>query len=256
MTALQNKVVLITGGATHIGQAVVEELKSLGADVIVADINEEQGKKVAEVTQTRFEYLDLSSDLSIQNLSAKLTQLDILVNLACLYEDRGSESTRQDWLNTFNVTVFGHANLVKACRPLLKASSDGAVINISSVSARIAQKERWVYPASKATLEQLTKSMALDLAPEGIRVHALSLGWTWSVPMQMISGGNRVKTDQVAGRFHVLGRIADAAEVAEALSLLCSSKAKLLTGSVIHADGGYHTLGPEATDSPIEELSA
>ena len=66
--------------------------------------------------------------------------------------------------------------------------------------------------------------MALDLATDGIRVHALSLGWAWSVPMQMISGNDRPKTDRVAGRFHVLGRIADAEEVAEALSLLCSQK--------------------------------
>jgi NAD(P)-dependent dehydrogenase (short-subunit alcohol dehydrogenase family) len=256
MTDFNNKVVLVTGGATHIGQAVVKELKGLGADVIIADINQEQGQQVAIATQSRYEYLDLASDDSIQTLVGKLKQVDILVNLACLYEDHGSQSTRSDWQKTFNVTVFGHAALAQACRPLLKASSDGAIINISSVSARIAQKERWVYPASKATLEQLTKSMALDLAADAIRVHALSLGWTWSVPMQMISGDDRPKTDRVAGRFHVLGRIADAEEVAEALSLLCSPKAKLLTGSVIHADGGYHTLGPEATDSPIEELSA
>lgn len=255
MTDLDGKVVLVTGGATHIGQAVVQELKGLGAQVIVADINQTQGQQVAQSTQAQYEFLDLSNDESIRNLSGKLTQLDVLVNLACLYEDHGSESTRQDWQNTFNVTVFGHAALVQACRPLLKKSTDGAVINISSVSARIAQKERWVYPASKATLEQLTQSMALDLAQDGIRVHALSLGWTWSVPMQMISGGDRAKTDRVAGRFHVLGRIADAEEVAQALSLLCSPKAKLLTGSVIHADGGYHILGPEATDSPIEELT-
>lgn len=256
MTDLNNKVVLVTGGATHIGQAVVSELSSLGAQVIIADINETLGQQVAVATQATYEYLDLANDDSIQALVGKLKQVDILVNLACLYEDHGSQSTRSDWLKTFNVTVFGHAALVQACRPLLKASSDGAVINISSVSARIAQKERWVYPASKATLEQLTKSMALDLAADHIRVHALSLGWTWSVPMQMISGDDRPKTDRVAGRFHVLGRIADASEVAQALSLLCSPKAKLLTGSTIHADGGYHTLGPEATDSPIEELSA
>ena len=140
MSDLKNKAVLVTGGATHIGQAVVKELKGLGADVIIADINQEQGQQVANETQTRFEYLDLASDDSIQALVGKLTQVDILVNLACLYEDHGSQSTRQDWQNTFNVTVFGHAALVQACRPLLKASSDAAVINISSVSARIAQK--------------------------------------------------------------------------------------------------------------------
>src|SRR5690606_3232135 len=156
-------------------------------DVIIADINQEQGQLVANETQSRYEYLDLASDDSIQALVSKLKQVDILVNLACLYEDNGSQSTRTDWQKTFDVTVFGHAVLVQAGRPLLNASSDAAVLHISSVSARIAQRERWVDPASKATLEQLTKSMALDLATGGIRVHAVSLGGTWSVPMQRIS---------------------------------------------------------------------
>ena len=62
MTNLNNKVVLVTGGATHIGQAVVKELKSLGADVIIADINETQGRQVAAETQSRYEYLDLAND--------------------------------------------------------------------------------------------------------------------------------------------------------------------------------------------------
>ena len=252
---LNGKQILITGGATHIGEAVAKELIALGAQVILADINT-AGKDVATRIGAAFFELDLAQDQSIDALVAQLKQLDILINLACLYDDQGSQSTREQWQNSFNVTVFGHAKLVQACRGLLTQSTDGAVINISSVSARIAQKERWVYPASKATLEQLTKSMALDLASDGIRVHALSLGWTWSVPMQMLSGNDRDKTERVAGGFHVRGQIADAEEVAQALSLLCSPKAKLFTGSVIHADGGYHILGPEATTSPIEALTS
>lgn len=255
MTDLNQKVVLITGGATFIGAAVAKELKALGAKVIIADINQEQGERTAAELGVEYRHVDLSDDPSIENLVNDLTQLDILINLAALYDDQGSQSTRLNWQNTFNVTVFGHARLTQLSRHLLKKSQDGAVINISSVSARIAQKERWVYPSSKATLEQLTKSMALDLAQDQIRVHALSLGWTWSVPIQMMSGNNREKADAIAGGFHVIGRIADAEEVAKALSLLCSPKAKLLTGSVIHADGGYHILGPEGSGSPIEELS-
>lgn len=255
MTDLTGKVALITGGATFIGAAVAQELKALGAKVIIADINQAQGEKVAADLNIEYRHVDLADDPSIENLVNDLMQLDILINLAALYEDQGSASTRKDWQNSFNVTVFGHARLTQLSRHLLKKSQDGVVINISSVSARIAQKERWVYPASKATLEQLTKSMALDLAQDRIRVHALSLGWTWSMPIQMMSGNDRAKADQIAGKFHVIGRIADAEEVANVLSLLCSPKAKLLTGSVIHADGGYHILGPEASGSPIEELS-
>lgn len=255
MNELKGKQVLITGGATFIGAAVVKELVSLGAKVIIADIDQSQGEKIASEYQATFLFVDLAEDSHLQELVNKLTELDILINLACLYDDHGSASTRIDWQKSFDVTVFGHARLSQLCRDLLKKSQDGTVINITSVSARIAQKERWVYPASKAAIEQLTKSMALDFSSDTIRVHALSLGWTWSKPIQMMSGYDRKKADEVAGKFHVLGRIADADDVAQVLSLLCSPKAKLLTGSVIHADGGYHILGPEGTSSPIEELS-
>lgn len=252
---LKDKVILISGAATYMGQVLAQYLQDLGARVIMADINQQQGQAVAEQIGATFKVLDLADDASIQTLVSGLERLDILINLACLYADHGAESSREDWLNTFNVNVFGHAALSQACRPLLKQSADGAIIQISSISAGIAQKQRWVYPASKATLEQLTRNMALDFAQDPIRVHALSLGWTWSAPMQAISGDDRDKTDRIAGRFHLLGRVADAEEVAQALSLLCSPRAKLLTGGVVHADGGYHILGPEAMDSPIEELS-
>ena len=251
---LQDKVILITGGATFIGAAVVAQLSQLGAQVWIADVNEHQGEAIAKQYNSHYCYLDLSDEQSIDALVSGFNQLDILINMACRYDDHGPSSSRNDWQNTFEVSVFGHARLAQRCRDLLAHSQDGAIINISSVSARIAQKQRWVYPASKAALEQLTKSMALDFAEDQIRVHALSLGWTWSVPIQTMSGGDRDKTDAIAGRFHLSGRIADADEVAAALSLLCSPKAKLFTGSVIHADAGYHILGPEATASPIEEL--
>lgn len=252
---LQDKVILISGAATYMGQVFAQYLIEQGAQVIIADLHHEQGQAVAEKVGAQFIALDLRDDGSIQQLVAGLERLDILINLACLYADHGADSSRQDWLDTFNVNVFGHAALSQACRPLLQHSHDGAIIHISSISAGIAQKQRWVYPASKATLEQLTRNMALDFATDSIRVHALSLGWTWSAPMQELSSNDRAKTDRIAGRFHLRGRINDAEEVAQALSLLCSPRAKLLTGSVIHADGGYHILGPEATDSPIEEFS-
>lgn len=252
---LQHKVILISGAATYIGQVLAQYLVDLGARVIIADINQQQGQAVAAQVGAQFRVLDLMDDASIQTLAASLEQLDILINLACLYADHGAKSSRKDWLDSFNVNVFGHAALSQACRPLLQQSTDGAIIHISSISAGIAQKQRWVYPASKASLEQLTRNMALDFAPDPIRVHALALGWTWSAPMQALSGDDRMKTDRIAGRFHLRGRINDAEEVAQALSLLCSPRARLLSGSVIHADGGYHILGPEATDSAIEELS-
>lgn len=258
--ALNGQVALVTGGATLIGAAVVEALVQAGADVILADIDRDNGMRVAARAGARFQALDLSADDEIEDVvdvvMAQFGRLDILVNLAAAYIDRGVKSTRADWLATFNVNLFGAAMLVGAAQDALVASGQGRVINIVSVSGRIAQAGRWVYPASKAALEQLTRSMALDLAPQGIRVNALSLGWTWSGPVAGLSGYDREKSDLFAGKFHMRGCIGDPAEVASAVLWLASPGSSLLTGGVVHADGGYHGLGPEGVGFSMEALGA
>ena len=106
----------------------------------------------------------------------------------------------------------------------------------------------------EATLLQLTRSAALDLAADGIRVNAVSPGWTWSGILDQISGGDRDKVNAVAKPFHMLGRIGDPAEVADAVLFLCSDHARFITGTNLAVDGGYAALGPEQALSPITEL--
>ena len=94
--------------------------------------------------------------------------------------------------------------LMQAARPHLKKNK-GAIVNFGSISSRVAQTGRWVYPVSKAAILQLTRNQAMDLAPDGIRVNAVSPGWTWSNIMVELTKGNRAKTDGVAKPFHLLG---------------------------------------------------
>ncbi len=256
MRGLTGKVAIVPGGATKIGQAVVAAFKNAGTRVMVADINAEAGRAM-ETEGVGFTPCDLRDDAQIDGLvkatKAKFGRIDFLVNVACSYLDNGPASSRAEWLESFNVNVVGSVVLMQAARAEL-AANGGAIVNFGSISSRVAQVGRWLYPVSKAAILQLTRNQALDLAPEGIRVNAVSPGWTWSNIMDQLTHGNRAKTDRVAAPFHLLGRVADPEEVASAVMFLCSDEAKFITGTDIRVDGGYSAMGPERAEPAIPLL--
>ncbi|MCC5987573.1 MAG: SDR family oxidoreductase, partial [Pararhodobacter sp.] len=173
--------------------------------------------------------------------------------VACSYLDNGADSTRAEWLEALDVNVVGSAILMQEARPEL-AANKGAIVNFGSISSRVAQTGRWLYPVSKAAILQLTRAQAMDLAPEGIRVNAVSPGWTWSNIMDQLTEGNREKTDSVAAPFHLLGRTGNPEEVASAVLFLCSDEASFITGTDIRVDGGYTAMGPEQNVPAIPKL--
>src|SRR5690606_30902159 len=112
-------------------------------------------------------------DVTVQRFGG----IDFLINSACTYADQGEASTREEWLDAFNINVFGHVALLNFARPYLVKSTNASVVNFTTEAAHAGLAGRWVYPSSKAAIEQLTKSQALDLAPEGIRVNSVLPGW-------------------------------------------------------------------------------
>lgn len=258
--SLVGKTAIITGGATIIGAAVVEAFCDAGCNVVLADINEQDGAAVADQlgSQVLFSHTDITDDKQIaacvKTAVDSFGGIDYLVNLACSYVDQAFESPRSDWLEACNVNLISGVMMLRAVHPEMVKRGGGAVVNFGSISAKAAQTGRWLYPVTKAAIHQVTRNEALDLAKDNIRVNTVSPGWTWSNIMNQLTDGDRAKTDRVAAPFHMLGRVGDPDEVAQVVVFACSDRASFITGADLPVDGGYSSMGPEQAEPAIPKL--
>jgi NAD(P)-dependent dehydrogenase (short-subunit alcohol dehydrogenase family) len=260
MKGLEGKTAIITGGAESIGKAVAKSFVDAGVNVVICARRKEIGEATAlELGERcRFVQADIAKDEDIDNLVAQTVEafggIDFIIPVAAVYMDEGAASSRQQWQDSFNINVSGGAILVQKALPYLKESKGAAVVNFGSISARIAQGNRWTYPATKAAIHQLTRSQSLDLAQFGIRVNTVSAGVTWSVPVAMLSGNDRELADKIVAKYQPLGRCVEAEEVADACLFLCSDHASFISGADLPVDGGYCALGSEGTGSVMFDM--
>lgn len=247
-----SRVAIVTGGASGIGRATVEEFARSGVRVAIFDVNAE---RAAEVRESLVGYEVDAYPVDVSNAEAckaaasvvagKWGRIDFLVNNAVSFVAKGLDVTDADWERSLGVNVRGYANMVQACYPFMQQARFGAVVNLASISAHIAQPNRWTYNATKGAIVVMTKCMALDLAPDGVRVNCVSPGWIWTPEVAKAADDDRAKWEPVWGRYHVLRRLGEPREVARAILFLCSDDASFITGAELPVDGGYTALGSE-----------
>jgi len=267
---LRDKVAIVTGGAQGIGRAVVNRLAAEGAKVVVVDIKEEACKAVVKAVEAKgreavFKSANIAERLDVLNLVAVASdafgQLDILVNNAAIADEVDFlDLDVAEFDRVMNTNLKGPFLLSQAVakRFVERLQSDpnaepGNIINISSVNAAYGLAGHVAYALSKGGLAQLTRSMALALAPHGIRVNAVAPGAIDEGGLaDKVLGGVREK-EQVLSRTP-LGRFGTPDEVANVVAWLASKEASYLTGTTVWADGGRMALStlmpdePEATD--------
>ena len=250
---LDNKIALVTGAAMGIGAGIAERFVEAGAAVAVFDINAERALQMAESLNRTGRALpipgDVASEEDVQNAVARTVKefgaLDVLVNNAG-FEVLGQvvDLTSAQWDRQLGVNLKGFFLCCKYAIPHLRGRA-GAIVNISSVHAFASYAGTAAYDASKAGMLGLTRAMALDHGPEGIRVNAICPGYI-DTPMLISPGPAQLNTAaamrQILG-VHPLGRIGTPRDVAEAVLFLVSDAASFISGSVLVVDGAMTAAG-------------
>ncbi|WP_341666927.1 SDR family oxidoreductase [Alcaligenes sp. SDU_A2] len=253
---LQGKVAIVTGASQGLGADIALALCGAGAWVLMVGLGQEQGQatlaRLNAVGRAHFLHADIRDDAQLDacvQLALEQTgRIDILVNNACSYGDQGLASSRALWHETLDVNLVSSAILAQKASAYM--GQGGVIINMGSTGGKFGVAGRALYPASKAAILQLTKSLAVELAPAGIRVLTVSPAWTWSPATQSMAAGSRERADQVGAQVHPLGRVGSGQEVAQAVLFAVSGAASWMTGVDLPVDGGFSVLGPDQGRSP------
>jgi len=239
---LSGRVALVVGGSSGIGAAIAAALAALGAVVTVTGATRDEVDAVraqADFAGRDAIALDVRDDAAVRRVIGDLPRLDVLVNCAGIIR-RGEEHALAVFESVVAVNLTGTMRCCAHARDKLRmsgATSGGAIVNTASMLSFQGGAAVPGYSASKGGIAQLTKSLALAYAADGIRVNAVAPGWVRTPLTQPLQDDAERSAALVART--PLGRWAEPADLAAAVVFLCSPSASFITGAVLPVDGGY-----------------
>jgi NAD(P)-dependent dehydrogenase (short-subunit alcohol dehydrogenase family) len=234
---LEGASALVTGATSGIGQAAAEELGRHGAEVVVHGRDPGRGQAVvdmitAEGGKARFVAADLSDPSGPGDLIQQAGPADILVNNAGIsWFGPAAELDLATFGRLFAANVQAPYFLVAALAPQMAARGGGSIVNVGSMAGEIGMPGGAAYGATKAALDSMTRSWAAEYSPAGVRINTVASGPVYT-PIQ------RASVTEAVGATTIMGRAAQAQEIANVIVFLASPKASYITGAVIAADGG------------------
>lgn len=251
---LHSKRALITGGASGIGRAICVLFAKEGAQLTIGDVDVSGGQETVEQIRAQggraeFVRTDVSSEEDARRLvdqaASDLGGIDIVMNNAAVFIfGKVEDVSKSDWEKVMGVNVVGPANIVRFALPHLRRSGAGSIVNMASISSFVAAPAFIPYNSSKGALLQLTRSLAMDLAPDGIRVNCVCPGSIHTPATEKHIAFEGVGRDEFlaqAADESLLKRLGTSEEVAYAALFLASDEASFVTGTQIVVDGGATT---------------
>jgi NAD(P)-dependent dehydrogenase (short-subunit alcohol dehydrogenase family) len=250
---LKERISIVTGGGSGIGRATALRFANEGASVLVADIDGSGARHtVASIEAGGGHAASVAADVSDEAAASRIVhramelwgRVDVLVNNAASFHHRRvEEATRVDWDMVLGVNVMGTSFCSKHAVEVMKTHGGGAIVNVASINGLVAMPAWVTYNASKAAVIEMSKSMAMDLAPFNIRVNCVCPGMTDTPALKRVIDEFGISTDQaieayVAPRC-LIKRFGKPEEVAAVIAFLASDDASYMTGSTVVVDGGF-----------------
>jgi 3alpha(or 20beta)-hydroxysteroid dehydrogenase len=239
---LSGKVALITGAAGGQGAAAARRFVAEGAQVVIADVRDDDGKALADEIGAHYRHLNVSEEDEWTSAIAEVADVygppNVLVNNAgILHFARLQDTTLADYLRVIQVNQVGTFLGMRAVVPGMVEAGGGSIINISSIEGLRAAPLLTAYTSSKFAIRGMTKVAALELAPKGVRVNSVHPGMIETGLLPTALGGQPVDL-AFAGKRVPLGRVGQPGEVAELVVFLASDESSYCTGAEFVADGG------------------